>query len=121
MLALPLQGISLGKQKPPLLVRVPGRHEIGRFLKMLRGVEVMQPCHRDVATHSAVGCGAEQTLVGGRLGLLRELLGLVRCRDFRLLGLAYQLIGFVEVTGLEGGIGARNEIARDRVLRIERL
>jgi hypothetical protein len=50
----------------------------------------------DVAAHPAVSCGAQQTLVGGCLGLLRELLGLVCRRDLRLLGLAHQLIGFVE-------------------------
>ncbi len=81
----------------PLLVRVPSWHEVHCLLGVPRRGLIIQSGHGDVAAHAAVMGGAEQTLIGGRLGLLRELLGLVCRRDFHLLGLAYQLIGFVEV------------------------
>jgi hypothetical protein len=113
------QGICLGKQKSPFLVRAPGWQEVGPFLKMLRGIQVTQSGHGDAAPHPAVSCCTQQTLIGRRLGLLRELLGLVCCGDFHLLGLAQQLISLVELAGLYGGVGALDELTRDRVLGIE--
>ena len=53
------------------------------------------------------------------LRLLGELLRLMRGSDIGLLGLAQQLIGFVEMAGLDRRIGPRHEIARDRILRLE--
>ena len=51
--------------------------------------------------------------------MFRELLSLVCCGELRLLGLGHQLISFVEMPGRNGGFGARNEIARDWVLRVQ--
>src|SRR5208282_1268994 len=77
LVALALQGICLGTQKSSLFVGVPGRHELGGFPKMPRSVEVMEPGHGDVAAHAAVMSRTKQPLVGGCLGLPRELLSLV--------------------------------------------
>jgi hypothetical protein len=63
----------------------------------------VEPGHGDVPTHPAVTCRTQQTPIGSRLGPLRELQGLLCCGDLRLLGLAHQLIGLVEVAGLNGG------------------
>jgi hypothetical protein len=62
---------------------------------------------------------AQQPLIGSRLGFLRELLNLACRCDFRLLGLAHQLIGLIEAARSERGLRAIDEIARGRILRIK--
>jgi len=99
---------------------VPDWHECGGFLKMLRSVEVMEAGHRDVAAYPTIRRGAQQTLIGGGLGLSRELLRLAGCGEFDLLGLVHQLIGLVEAAGLDRGVGPGDEIPCDQVLRIQR-
>jgi hypothetical protein len=97
-----------------------GGDEVGCFPEIACGVQVMQPGHGNVGAYVDVGGRAEQPLIGGCLGLLRQLLGPVGGGEFSLLGLAHQLICLLEVAGLDRGLGALDEIAGDRVLRIER-
>ena len=53
------------------------------------------------------------------MGLLFELLRLMRCRELSLFGQAQELVGFLEVPRCDLRLRAADEIARDRVLRIE--
>src|SRR6185437_331443 len=97
LVALTIECAGLALQKTARLLGMPRRHQARGLAEMLRGIEVAQFGHGDIAPHALRVGRPQQPLVGRSQRLLRELLRLTRGRDLDLLGLAQELIGLLQM------------------------